>query len=884
MTHRIPTRNEIAAQIDAVLERDPDARCIAIRSVAHDAWPEVFSSRSRAFRVHWCESPLMAREALTDAESVGADGLLLLTNLDALDLGADVVARLSRGRVFQIESWEMVRQVFQARAVDSRLDGHSWMAEILLDVMPPGGYPPVPGGFLDLETAWRHVLATTLGLDVAKPDLQTLLGWTLRAEGVRRFAMLADTARDHISQWISDNAGPVGELVMRCVAAGNGLDALPLGLVCGVVFADIPDPAPELAAAAVRLERFTGERRVPADQGRRWADAASWVVRNADRKDIAPYLERADGLLRELHVESHAGLSDVLPSGFDARLVQVAEALTLFLDDARSRAVEQVERAAERALSHDACGAATTRSERVLMALRLSRWLATSPALSSSFETLAMTYAREGAFVDWGRLKLMGGDEIAAMSRAYGLLSDAARERREKLNRVFVEALRAWNSEGSPKGVCVPIEQVLDDVLSPLAQKCPVLLLVVDGLSFPIFRELCGDLERAGWSEAVPANAATAAIGVAALPTVTEISRASLLSGKLASGAANVEKTAFAVHPALVAASKSAGKPIVFHKGDLGDAAGLAEDVREAVGTRDRQVIAVVYNAVDDHLSGSDQLHQRWALDDLRLLNPLLHEARSAGRALVVTADHGHVIDEKTVQRAYSDGDRWRTHAPPLAEDETALEGGRVRAPTGTTKVVCAWSEKLRYSSKKNGYHGGVSPQEVLVPLAVFFPSRLELEGWKPVPPVQPDWWDDTAAPVQPQSTVGTPEPKPKRVKVEGQGELFEAGAAAKSDWVAGLFASPTYQEQKRLAARVALQDNEMRMLLESLDGRGGKLSKGALAQRVGMPLVRLSGFVNAARRILNVDQAEVLMLDESSAMVELNRELLDVQFQLKVR
>jgi hypothetical protein len=50
------------------------------------------------------------------------------------------------------------------------------------------------------------------------------------------------------------------------------------------------------------------------------------------------------------------------------------------------------------------------------------------------------------------------------------------------------------------------------------------------------------------------------------------------------------------------------------------------------------------------------------------------------------------------------------------------------------------------------------------------------------------------------------------------------------------------------------------------------------------MPLVRVSGFVNAARRVLNVDQSAVLSLDETSGIVELNRELLGVQFRLRLR
>jgi hypothetical protein len=292
-----------------------------------------------------------------------------------------------------------------------------------------------------------------------------------------------------------------------------------------------------------------------------------------------------------------------------------------------------------------------------------------------------------------------------------------------------------------------------------------------------------------------------------------------------------------------------------------------------------------VYNAVDDHLSGSDQLHLRWSLDELRLLQPLLHEARAAGRALVITADHGHVIDEKTSQGVGSDGDRWRSQSGPVQEGEVLLEGGRVQTPSGASRVVCAWSEHLRYSHKKNGYHGGASPQEVVVPLSVFLPPGIDLTGWKPAPPVQPEWWEGRIMAERPQPVVPRPAIKRRKGRPEAQGELFEAGQTGVSPgWIAGLLGTSTYQQQRQLAARVAPRDEDMRRLLEALDGRGGKLSKAALAQRLGMPLVRVSGFVNAARRVLNVDQSAVLSLDETSGIVELNRELLGVQFQLRLR
>lgn len=884
MTLSVPTRNQIAAQVGAVLARERDARCIAIRSPAPDAWPDTIVVRNSAFSVRWCASPLAARQYLSETESGELKSVVLLTNLGERELGSDVIARLSRGRVFQIESWDMVSQLFQAREVDSRLASQNWMASLLQENVPPGGYAPVPGGFLDLDTAWSQILRSSLGLETGRPDVLTLLRWTTSRESVACYAALPETARQHVSQWISETSGPVGELVMRCVNAGSGLDSLPIGLVCGVVFTASGEPQPELAAAAVRLERYTGDRRIRDEEGKRWADAAAWVVRNSNAEIVHPHVARADSLLHELHLISFAGLSDVLPSGFEARLSGVAKSLSSFLREGSAASLAEIERTVALALAHDVAQASASRQERAVMALRLCRWLATPLEKPAGLAVLAHAYAHDGAFVDWARLKLLGGDELAALSTAYKDLAVAVRERREKFNCLFAESLKIWNTDGSPMAGCIPVEQILEETVAPLARHSRVLLLVLDGLSFPIFRELCVDLQKLGWSEAVPVDDDRAVVAIAALPTVTEISRTSLLCGRLTRGAANVEKSGFGNHSALLAASKPAGKPIVFHKGELGDAMGLSQEVREAVGTRERRVVAVVYNAVDDHLSGSDQLHLRWALDDLRLLKPLLYEAQTAERALIITADHGHMIDEKTAQRSSTDGDRWRTPSGTVEQGEITLEGGRVRTPSGTNKVVCAWSEQLRYSSKKNGYHGGVAPQEVVIPLNVFLPPGTEIEGWRPAAPEQPDWWEDqSAAAVKPQAPTRSVDIRPRKPAAIRQAELFEdVKLRAKPDWIAMLFEAGTYQQQKKLAARVAPADQDMRRLLEALDDRGGKLSKAALAQRIDLPLVRLSGFINAARRVLNVDQSGILSLDETNAVVELNRELLEIQFQLQ--
>jgi hypothetical protein len=61
----------------------------------------------------------------------------------------------------------------------------------------------------------------------------------------------------------------------------------------------------------------------------------------------------------------------------------------------------------------------------------------------------------------------------------------------------------------------------------------------------------------------------------------------------------------------------------------------------------------------------------------------------------------------------------------------------------------------------------------------------------------------------------------------------------------------------------------------------GGKMSRLTLAQRIHTPLVRLPGLLSAVKRVLNVDQSPVLKIDDSTETVELNVELLCLQFHL---
>jgi hypothetical protein len=134
--------------------------------------------------------------------------------------------------------------------------------------------------------------------------------------------------------------------------------------------------------------------------------------------------------------------------------------------------------------------------------------------------------------------------------------------------------------------------------------------------------------------------------------------------------------------------------------------------------------------------------------------------------------------------------------------------------------------------------------------------------------------------------TLITPPVQRRRPTEIRQPELFAAPSAPPAPkqiqvqpWIAALLASDTYKAQRLLAGRGAPPDDLVLSLLLAISPRGGRLSRTSLAQALSMPTLRIGGLVNAARRLLNLDQAQVLSQDGDD--VVLDERLLRVQFDL---
>ena len=180
-----PTFSQIKAQVAAIRQKVPQARVIGIRAEGRWTGERRQQDGHETFRIEQCDSPLHMRTVLQDDDGVAIT--VLITSLDERELGDDILVRLARRRLFPIDSWQIVKLLFQARAIDPRVTQHGWMAEYLLEAIPADGFPPASGGFLDAETVWPILLDQHMGFVSNRPDLLALLQWSVNAEGVARF-------------------------------------------------------------------------------------------------------------------------------------------------------------------------------------------------------------------------------------------------------------------------------------------------------------------------------------------------------------------------------------------------------------------------------------------------------------------------------------------------------------------------------------------------------------------------------------------------------------------------------------------------------------------------------------------------------------------------
>ncbi len=878
---------ELRGWLRSVVEKNlRGKRFVAIRHPGPWLGPPELRIGDQTYDVAVTRSALEVRQELARARPADR-GVVVLTDRSDTDLGQDVLVRLAKERVNTLVPWESVKQLFKAHSIDPAIQGRDseWMARELLEAAPVDGFDPVASGMLDEDTAWQAIAKHRIRFAERRLSLSTLLQWTTQPGVGPLFAAASPPFRRAFLARCERVLGGGGRLLAVILDAGRVAESVAIGLACDVIFSEgFVGLAPREIAVA-RLEASLGNTTVDPMAGRRLAAASIDVVRvlrATPNAIVEPILASAEEWLDKLKIRDHAWRSSVLPAGFDQRRERLGEEIVSLL--AGDSQIDAVDRAAELCCEHDRAGQRTSDREAILMAGRLTRFVgATRKAEPTGLIDLARRYANESLFVDLARdsLRRSVSQPKRWVNAAVELLAGADRYRGEENQRFATALAEVERTSTSLAAGVLRIENVLDAVVVPIASLRPVLMLVVDGMSLPVLEQLARGMRGYGLHELRAESTPGRLLALAAYPTTTECSRASLLSGALECGGEDLERSRFESHPGLTATCKKSLAPRLIHKNGLkGESGvGLAGSVREEIANGGRRVLGIVLNAVDDDLAKGDQMREEWRIDTITSLPEILDAAREGGRVVIMTSDHGHVLEHGQTQRTPADGGaRWRPGTGKLAEGEILLQGPRVAKKFGGA-VILPWSENLRYGQRQNGYHGGCSTQEVIVPIAVFTTLDVEPDlkaiGWSLAPPNTPSWWESTEIPVvtgeEPQEIVEKSPPK---------GSLFDnrMPSGSLSD---RLIASELYARQKQLVSRAALSDEMVKAIVDALMAHGGTMTRTALARKLNLAEVRVNGYLAIVTRVLNVDGFDILGSDAGGDGVRLNHEALEAQFQV---
>ena len=923
----------LRALLDQARRKDYTSGVLGVRARPEWSGAQTFTHADVLVRVVPCVSALAVREALL--ERVRGQWLIVLTDRPEEDLGTGVLSHLLWHRLRTPDPWDAVRQRFAATGVNPALTAATNDRDIatgLLAATPSSGWPPAPGGVLTRDHALGAVAAAHLGLADPVVDAASVLTWTadpaLPTCVADLRALAGDALTDEVLDWAAGSTGVAGRPILHLLRAGQGRDAVPLGLVAGLLGA-VRDGADEESRqlareALIRLEPRLGGA-VPAGPAlQSWAAESSAVVTGMLRDQAArangeTLLARADELLAVTHAAGLADGSDLLPAGLTRRLSWLGSVLRSALNVSHSaspdialvtpEAMAEVEQAWERVATHRLADP-DARIPAFHAAVRLTRWLArSSTAHGTLLQSLVARHGDEDAWVDSAVNDAAPGVSDPDLGSGLATVLAAVRARRASHDLTFAEALAAHTGDDpvavadSHSGVW-HLEDLLPNVVLPLARRTPVLLLVLDGMSAGVGTEVVASvLSRTGdgWAEALLPGQARRAAALAVLPTLTEVSRVSLLCGELRTGGQDVERTGYET---LTNAYGMTGA-ILFHKKPLDSSKlgyAVADDVAAAIGNvADRPLVTCVLNTIDDALDRSDPGGTEWTADAIKHLMPLLDRARHAGRVVILTADHGHVVERRQgTQRAYTaiSSSRSRAAVEPAGAGEVLVAGRRVLLHDG--KSVLAVDETLRYGPLKAGYHGGGSPAEAVVPVAALVSGALpEGVDLRLAPPQEASWWIDPIAPAAPAltplTTAGATAPSRPTANYRGgpegtptlfdepvtQAERVPAGEATPPDPVAGaVVTSAAYAAQKRVAGRVSVTDDQIRRLLGALLATAShRLAPAPAATALEVSPITLRGAVLHAQRLLNVEGYPVLRVDADGATLILDEMLLREQF-----
>ncbi|MFB8761476.1 BREX-2 system phosphatase PglZ [Nocardiopsis alba] len=880
----------------------------------------------------------------------GVDHLVVLTPLEASDLGETLLGSFLGEEVMRLNNWELLRSELKVTRIDPRLYSGtwSWLADTLRSIRAT--HPLKLGtGVLKLEQALSIAVSVRFGRDPGEQvDSAALLEWTRNPASVASFTHLPDAESERLRSALEEELGAVPQVLFKLLDRGHALDAIPIGLA----LAELADAAAQdtsgagteatrAAHALIRAqERYFGANQPTSDHLKEFASACTAaLLRMLDGTDddhTDETVRRTEELLFQLDAAHVAQASGLLDAGLHTRLADLGRQITLALGEdtveglPRPQDVREAETALVRVREHRRHGARAKQEQgqAATDAVRLLRRLALATAdapLGADTPTTArgwlQTHVHQTGWVDRAASAIWHHrSDVPAFAQALDVLYRRVRWWRADVDAAFAVALNRWNSGHGPSDTLLRAENLQRQIVFPLAgeaEEPAPLIVVLDGMSVEVAVQLAEDINAGGRLTEIVRTTGRGRAGVregalATVPSTTNCSRTSLLTGRLTSGKQGLERAGFAE---LWGGPEFGGrKAVLYHQRDLEVGAGfhLPDTVQKDIDTADK-VVGVVLNTIDDALSrGRESDAATWQVRQVGKLGSLLDAAARAGRPVVLTSDHGHVWDRgDAVKTQPGESARYRTGEP--GDGELLATGDRVLE--GDNALVVPYREDIRYTDRKEGYHGGFSAAEMVIPVLVFVPAldsgRRRAgrsddqvpDGWQrlDVPDREPVWWtqalegtkesspasglmqDRSALPSVQGEGKSAPRARRKQAVSEQTPALFGEDAVAPRSLGAKTIDSPVFAASQ---ARVPKAPDPERIaaLIDALEAVGGthpRLPVSAASRASDGPEShpRAVRHLKMVGKVLNVEAYPVLTLTDGDRSVELNTVLLRQQF-----
>ncbi|PKZ67582.1 BREX-2 system phosphatase PglZ [Gordonia terrae] len=874
------TRPIIAARLQQAVDKRYRRGVLGLRASA--TWQDgSFTHDGVPVTVVGCPSTLAVWEAIDARDDQG--WLVILTPVDEKELGDGVLAHLIDNRLLTPDPWAALRSTFAANTIEPalyRVPDDRGLALGLLAALPNTAVTPAPGGVLTRDHAMSTLAHEALRVTddpQVEIDASAVLEWSLRRDVSDDLAHLRAVGGPAVmasaTAWLADRAGRLGPVVGRLLAADRIGELVPLGLVAGLMVGDAPGR--ELARGLF-LGTYTLDGLTEPDLINWSDDAAGLVIGQLDPAARNTVLTAAAAHVDSRGIGELARTSELLPHGLSARFDTLAQAITDAIpDDAGTAAAARVQDAWQEVARHFLAPEDSSLAG-AEAAVRLLRWLVADLDATGGLDALTADHVGSGAWVDAALITARRGVDHRSLAEAIAHVIDRAVARRRTIDRRFAAALA-----DTPHPTGLLVENLLRDIVFPLAAHTPTLLVVVDALSVAAAIDVVAAARDAGWSEAAVGGAAQRTGALAVLPTLTGRSRCSLLCGQLREGTDTAERAGFLDAIREVGLQAAPGRPDpIFHKKALDTVptgADLATEVADAIADpAGRPLVAAVLNYVDDTLHHTDPGGTDWTLRTITHLRALLRDAQRAGRAVIITSDHGHIIERRDsikLARGNHYGQRAHGQLDTVSDSEILVRGPRVL--TNNHAVVLAVDETIRYGPVNAGYHGGGAPAEAVVPVIGLYtgdvPATLQ-----PVGGVEPDWWH-TPVTSDTDKQVRTIRTKP----TDAAPTLFDDEpnvADTQTSLATEVLGTAVFASQWKLAGRIVVSESQAGALIDGLLGTANReLPLAQAARLLGLGENRVTGALLQIKRVLDVEGYEVLALD--GPVVRLDEHLLREQF-----